>query len=179
MVIFLTDGNGKQYELMVQKHVSKTIEVPPASQWQSGGGGITDGKFHLYGYQNNRIHSPFISIKPNETYTLSIANLKKSNFYFSYYLIDADQSVADPTKKGWLTSKTIDFTTTNNAKYIIILIGSDDLTFGPEALNSLVKCDLKINQAVEYATQSDLDSIKADVQALKNKIEAGKQSPNN
>ena len=173
MVIFLTDGNGKQYELMVKKHVLKTIEVPPAGQWKSGGGGMTDGKFQLYGYQGNRIHSPFISIKPNETYTLSIANLEKSNFYFSYYLVEADQqSVASYI--SWTKNKSIDFTTTNNAKYVIILIGSDDLTFGPEALNSLVKCDLKINQAVEYATQSDLDSIKADVQALKNKIEAGK-----
>ena len=169
MVNVFVKGKNDQIELLTQKYEQTNIEIP--NQWISGGGGNSNGHLNLYGFQDNRIRSPFIPIKSNQTYDFSISNLRDKNFYFNYYVLKSDKSTVTLNSFDWIRNKkAISIKTTADAKYLLILVGSDDCKFGPEAINTLVQVNLSGLQAVRYVKETEFNALKSEFNALKNKI---------
>lgn len=162
-------GNEKNpIELLTQKYERANIEIP--NQWASGGGGNSNGHLNLYGYQDNRIHSPFIPIESNQTYDLSISNLKDKNFYFNYLVLKSDKSTVISSPYWIKDKKTISIKTAADARYLLIIVGSDDCNFGPEAINTLVQVNLSSLQAVRYVKETEFNALKSEFETLKSHL---------
>lgn len=162
-------GNKKNpIELLTQKYERVNIEIP--NQWIQGGCGNSNGHLKLYGPQENRIHSPLIPIESNQTYDFSISNLKDKNFYFNYLILKSDKSTITSNTDWFRDKKAISIKTTADAKYLLIIVGSDDCNFEPEAINTLVQVNLSSLQAVRYVKQSEFNALKSEFETLKSHL---------
>ena len=162
-------GNGKNpIEVLTQKYERTNIEIP--NQWASGGGGNSNGHLALYGPQPNRIHSSFIPIESNQTYDFSISNLKDKNFYFNYFVLKSDKSSGFFNLDWIKDKKAISIRTAADDRYLLIIVGSDDCNFGPEAINTLVQVNLSCLQAVRYVKQSEFNALKSEFETLKSHL---------
>lgn len=162
-------GNKKNpIEVLTQKYERTNIEIP--NQWTTGGGGSSNGHLRLYGPQANRIHSPFIPIESNQTYDFSISNLKDKNFYFNYFVLKSDKSTVFSNHDWIKDKKTISIRTAADDRYLLIIVGSDDCSFGPEAINTLVQVNLSGLQAVRYVKQSEFNALKSEFETLKSHL---------